>query len=101
MKKRRIRIHKQTLKQMNNPEYIYIWVNPDDLSIAICSCESSNKDAIKVSFKRECELYSAGLFKELKSSDKVNFEERTYSLNGVISQGKKVAKFNILENLKV
>lgn len=84
---------------MNNPEYIYIWVNPDDMAIAICTCERSNKDALKVSDKRECEIYSTGLFEELKKANKNLSDERTYRLVGEVSKGKKVARFSIKENV--
>ena len=99
MKKRRMRIHKQTLNMMNNPEYIYIWVNPNDKAIAICSCEKSNKDALKVQNKRECEIYSTSLFEELKSLNVDLIEDCTYRLTGIVSQGKKVARFNITGSL--
>ena len=99
MKKRRLRIHKQTLHLMNDPEYIYIWVNPKELVIAICACEKSTKDALKVPASRECEIYSANLIEEIRKTNLQLFEECTYRLNGVISQGKKVAKFNILESI--
>ena len=86
---------------MNEPEYIYIWVNPNDKAIAICSCEKSNKDALKVQAKRECEIYSTSLFEELKSLNIGLIEGCTYRLTGIVSQGKKVARFNIIENLEL
>ena len=86
---------------MNNPEFIYIWVNPEEMSIAICACESSNKDALKVSYEHDCDIYSANLFDELRNSDKVLFQERSYRLKGVVSQGRKVARFNILDCMKL
>ena len=101
MKKHRLRIHKQTLNMMNNPEYIYIWINPNDKAIAICSCEQSNKDALKIPTKRECELYSTGLFEELKCLNVGLLDGCTYRLTGSVSQGKKVARFNIIENISI
>ena len=99
MKKRRLRIHKQTLKMMNNPECIYIWVNPEQKVIAICACENNSKDALKVPTGRNCEIFSTSLFEELMNLN-VGFQENsTYRLTGVLSQGQKVARFNILENL--
>ena len=35
---------------MNNPECIYIWVNPEQKVIAICACENNSKDALKDPF---------------------------------------------------
>ncbi len=99
MKKRRLRIHRQTLRMMNNPEYIYIWVNPEEKAIAICACESSNKDALKVPTGRNCEIFSTGLFEELKNLNIGLFADCTYRLFGVLSQKNKVARFSILENL--
>ena len=99
MKKKRMRIHKQTLHLLNEPEYIYIWVNPEDMTLAICACEGSNKDALKVSKKRDCEFYSANLFLELRNMNEKLQDDCTYRLEGIVSQGKKVARFNILEGI--
>lgn len=84
---------------MDNPEYIYIWVNPDEMAIAICTSEKSNKDALKVPDKRECEIYSTGLFEELKKANRNLCEECTYRLIGEVSKGKKVARFSINANV--
>ena len=84
---------------MNNPEYIYIWVNPEEMAIAICACERTNKDALKVPTGRNCEIKSTSLFKELKSMNLGLFDDCTYRLTGIISQGRKVVRFNILESI--
>lgn len=86
---------------MNNPECIYIWVNPEQKVIAICACESSNKDALKVPTGRNCEIFSTSLFEELMNLNVGLQEDHTYRLNGVLSQGQKVARFSILENLGI
>ncbi len=84
---------------MNDPEYIYIWVNPDDMEIAICSCESGNKDALKVPGGKNCDLYSSDLFFKLRNTDLGLTDDRTYRFSGVISKGNKVARFNIKKSM--
>lgn len=84
---------------MNDPEYIYIWVNPNDTTIAICSCDKTSKDALKIPSGRNCELYSTTLFEELKHINSGLKEDNTYRLKGYVSQGKKVARFNVLEGI--
>ena len=99
MKKRRVRIHRQTLHLMNDPEYVYIWVNPEDKEIAICSCEERSKDALKVPNSKNCDLYSSDLFFTLKKTDLGLAEDKTYRFQGQISKGNKVARFNIKESV--
>ena len=98
MKKRRIRIHQKTLKLMNSPEYIYIWVNPDDMEIAICNADKSSKDALKIHSGHECEIYSTFLFSKLKKTAPCLKENRTYKLAGILSRDNRVARFSLIDS---
>ena len=82
---------------MNNPDYIYIWVNPDEKEIAICCADKSSKDAIKVKMAKECEIYSAFLFSKLKWTASCLEDDKTYVLEGILSKGNKVARFSIAD----
>ncbi len=64
-RKKRIRIHKLTLKLLDNPKYIQILINPDQLSLAIRSCDKKAPLSLKIKQKTgdSCELYSTNLVK--------------------------------------
>ena len=98
MKKNRLRIHQKTLRLMNRPEYVYIWVNPDEKELAICCADKGSKDAIKVKKAKECEIYSRFLFSKLKRTAPNLEHDKTYVFEGVLSKGNKVARFSIADN---
>ncbi len=64
-RKKRIRIHKTTLKLLGNPKYIQLLINPEQLSLVIRSCERKAPLALKINPKvgECCELYSTNLVK--------------------------------------
>ena len=97
MKKKRIRIHKKTLRSLNNPEYVYIWINPKDNSIAICACENGSRDAIRVNTNRDCEIYSMALFYELGRLNRDLFDDRTYRIDGSVKQGDRILVFSMYD----
>ena len=72
LKKNRIRIHKITLRQMGNPEYIQLLVNPAAQSMIIRGCAAGDKFCQKVRMQHlnsdYCyELYSTELLNSMKS----------------------------------
>ena len=97
MKKKRLRIHRRTLRMMNDPQYIYIWVNPEDKTLAICTCDKSSKDAVSIRYNRDCEIYSGGLFYELQKLNNELMDDRTYRLTGDTMRDNRVAVFQISE----
>ena len=63
MRKNRIRIHKQTLHLLGNPDYVQLLVNPHTQTIAIRCSNSRDRQAHKIKWKliaerQCCELYS-------------------------------------------
>jgi len=96
LKKQRIRIHKQTLQQLNNPQYIQFLVNPNKRIIAIKACNHKARENHHVSYNtRECEFYSYSLLQELQLiSDSINNNE-TYCIPGILSPGIGLALFQI------
>ena len=98
MKKKRIRIHKQTLHLLSDPQYIYIWVHPEERAIAICVCDKSSKDAVKILPKRECEIYSTELFVELGRLQPDWSSGSTYRIQGMIENTNMIAKFYLRDN---
>lgn len=72
LKKHRIRIHKNTLCLLGNPDYIQILINPKERMIAIRPTIRRDRFALNVRFDRypsenNYELYSTGLISNLLS----------------------------------
>jgi hypothetical protein len=81
---------------LNSPDFIYLWVNPKKKTLAICSSNENHKDAIKIINKRECEIYSTGLFYELQRLNSDLHDDISYRINGVIVPNTTVAEFSVL-----
>ena len=99
MKKNRMRIHKQTLHLLNDPPYIYIWVNPKEKTIALCAGDERRKDAIQIS-SRDGEVYSSGLFYELRRLNRNMQDDCSYKIEGKIIKDNTVAEFNVLNVIR-
>ena len=93
MKKKRIRIHKNTLRYLNNPKYVYLLINPEKKVLAIKSSNVKKRDAVKIDYnsEKDCEIYSISLIEQMSSlKDAVNASTtyklfgRTYTNNGII-----------------
>ncbi len=100
LKKNRIRIHKQTLHMMGDPEFIQLLINPDNHTIAVR--RSIRQDYLAHKVKREqltsknCyELYSTDLVNTLC---KVNTEwnrNEAYRIYGYFFENEGLARFNM------
>ena len=86
---------------MNDPKYVYICVNPKEKTIAICACDDNSKDAVVVKTKRDCEIYSSGLFYELARINRTIDDDSSYRVVGNIEQGDKIAEFSILDAVAI
>ena len=94
MKKNRIRLHKSTLKGLNDPEYIYILVNPHTKKIAVCKAGESDKDAIKIMGREAyCDVYSTELMYQISSLNENITSNVSYRLYGTEKNG--FAEFDI------
>ena len=84
MKKQRIRIHKQTLHQLGDPDHIQLLVNPNQKGIILKACNESALLAHKITYKKDvdCELYSKELLRQLKIVEK-SLEESMCDLGQV------------------
>ena len=92
-----MRIHKQTLQMMNNPPYIYLWVNPEQKTIAIRVGDSNGRDVISTQKKRDCEVYSTALFYEFRRLNRDMQDDCTYRINGSMKKNNTVAEFSLDE----
>ena len=98
MKKSRMRIHKQTLHLLNEPPYI--WVNPKEKTIALCAGDEKRKDAIQINSNREAEVYSSGLFYELRRLNRDMQDDCSYRIEGKIIKDNTVAEFDVLNVIR-
>lgn len=66
-----IRIHKNTLSYLDNPDYIQLLVNPEQKTLVICKSKPKNPTALRVKYQqsngKSYELYSTTLVDELLS----------------------------------
>ena len=99
MKKKRIRIHKQTLRLLDNPGYIQLLVNPEQKTIAIKVCNASAQQVHKILYKPsvECDLYSKELMYQLNTVCPELISGYTYRLFGKLLPEKGVALFQMTE----
>ena len=103
MKKKRIRIHKQTLCLLNNPGYIQFLVNPEQKNIAIKVCSESARQVHKITYKPsvDCDFYSKELMYQLYTVCPELKTGFTYRLSGRILPQKGVALFQMSTLLPV
>lgn len=67
----RIRIHRNTLHLLGDPEYIQLLINPKRLTLAILPCKEQNTADVvrwdRIAESKSCELYSKFLIHQLGS----------------------------------
>lgn len=105
LKKNRIRIHKITLRQMGNPEYIQLLVNPAAQSMIIRGCTASDKFCQKVRMQHlnsdYCyELYSTELLNSMKSVASGWEDKQSYRIYGSYNRVLDAALF-ILKDFEI
>ena len=96
-KKNRIRIHRNTLRQIGNPEYIQLLVNPDQKMIGIKASCAEDKLAHKVKDYfvingNSYELYSRELLYSLSQLNLSWEKFNIFRLEGNIYPDKKIAR---------
>ena len=99
-KKNRIRIHRNTLRQIGNPEYIQLLVNPDQKMIGIKASCAEDKLAHKVKDYfvingNSYELYSRELLYSLSQLNLSWEKFNIFRLEGNIYPNKKIALFSM------
>lgn len=86
LKKNRIRIHKTTLRALDNPQYIQILINPNNHLVVIHKANANDYLAHKVNYekiKSHCyELYSLELVTEIRSVASALQSKKVYTLTG-------------------
>ena len=103
MKKQRIRIHKQTLHMLGNPEYVQLLVNPHQKSIVLLVCPKEAFQAHKVAHKKDtdCELYSKELLRQLQLIDRHLEQDTCYLIYGQIHLQLGLVQFRLADILPI
>jgi len=105
-KNNRIRIHKNTLHLIGNPEYILFLVNPIENTIAIMQGDSSDPRARRIAFtstagEKSSVLCSKLLVQGLQSIHSEWQDNRTYRLYGELIEGRSIVKFCVKESVLI
>ncbi len=102
MKKSRIRIHKNTLNCLNNPQYIALLINPQKKIIAIKRCNKKKRDTVKINYSsdKDCEVYSLDLLLQIAQLEDTLLNKNTVKLYGQIYKNE-IIEFNFVHTTTV
>jgi hypothetical protein len=106
LKKYRIRIHKNTLYSIGNPDTVLLLVNPEERTFAILRSDRSDPRAHHISWssfvnKKSFELYSRSLVKSLRDVCSDWQDNQSYRMYGDIIHNKGIAQFHMSESVLV
>ena len=106
LKKHRIRIHKNTLHSIGDPDNVLLLVNPEEHTLAILRCDRSDLRAHHISWaslvnKKSFELYSRSLVKSLRDICSDWKDNQSYRMYGEIISNEGVARFHMEESFPV
>ena len=106
LKKYRIRIHKNTLHAIGDPDYVLLLVNPEERTLAILRGDRSDQRAHHITRaslekKKPFELYSRSLVKSLRDLCNNWQDNHSYHLYGEIISNEGVAQFHMFEPVLV
>ena len=98
-----IRVHKNVIRALNNPEYICLRVNEDMSSIAILPCKSSDLMSFRVpeglleKQRAEMRIFSKSFIQTVLSRNGLE-TEATYSLYGKYLEGSNAIIFSFSDD---
>ena len=103
LKKHRIRIHKNTLRSIGNPDYVLLLVNPEDRSLAILRSNRFDPRAhhITMTNRTAIELYSRSLTKSLRDICNTWQDNQSYRMYGKTILVEGVAQFHMDDSILV
>lgn len=106
LKKKRIRIHKQTLYLLGNPDYISLLVNPDERVIAVCRGSRSDHLSHHINWKaivnkKSYELYSTNLLHSLRDISIDWQDNQSYRIYGEIIPNQGIAQFRMNDSISM
>ena len=103
LKNDRIRIHKNALHSIGDPDYVLLLVSPKDLTLAILRSNRTDPKAHRItkpniSEKKCCELYSRSLVRSLHDVCNDWQENRSYRLYGESIPNEGVVQFHMTDS---
>lgn len=102
-KKSRIRIHKNTLRALNNPSYLLLLINPIDRLIAVQANDGTDARAhrvgIRASKNKSFEIYSMALLDKLRLCSEWD-EKQSYRIIGNHIDELDLVQFRICDSFK-
>ena len=102
-KKSRIRIHKNTLRALNNPAYLLLLINPIDRLIAVRANDGTDARAhrvgIRASKNKSFEIYSMALLDKLRLCSEWD-EKQSYRILGNRIEEQDLVQFKICDSFK-
>lgn len=106
LKRPLIRIHKDTLYSIGNPEYILLLVNPNERTLAVLPSDRSDTKAHHISKsslvnKKSFEIHSKSLVQNLRNLCKHWKDNKVYRMYGETIPGKAVITFNMTEAISI
>jgi hypothetical protein len=106
IKKYRIRIHKNTLHSIGDPDDVLLLVNPEERTLAILRSDRSDPRAhhisrVSLAKRKSFELYSRSLVKSLRDVCSDWQDNQSYRMYGEIIPNEGVAQFHIAESVLV
>lgn len=106
LKKHRIRIHKNTLHSIGDPDNVLLLVNPEERTLAILRSERSDPRAHHISWaslarKKSFELYSRSLVESLREVCNDWQDNKSYRMYGEIIPNEGAAQFRMTESVLV
>lgn len=106
LKKGRIRIHKNTLHALHDPDYIQILINPQTKVIAIRKCTTKDKLYHHIKWKvlasHQCyEIHSKMLMDMLDRMCLNYMPGHTYRINGTAYPNEKLVAFKISDSVDI
>ena len=103
LKKHRIRIHKNTLRSIGNPDYVLLLVNPEDRTLAILRSNRFDPRShhIIMNNRTAIELYSRSLTKSLRDICNTWQDNQSYRMYGKTILVEGVAQFHMDDSVLV
>lgn len=98
MRKNRIRIHKNTLRALGNPDFVVLIINPDEHTLGIKCSMLDDKLAHRIhknTMKNDCELHSKPLMTALHRLCPDWDEKESYKLEGKVIADENMAVFSM------
>lgn len=106
LKRPLIRIHKDTLYSIGNPEYVLLLVNPNEQTLAVLPSDRSDTKAHHISKsslinKKSFEIYSKSLVQNLRNLCSNWENDKVYRIYGEAVPNKDIIRFNMAEAISI